>query len=239
MKRWLLTIGVMLLILGCVFVILPPQIFNQFMDLVGLSETTYNSTTLIEKVVEVPPSKMINLPYYNQSFYINKGFSIVGNFTVIIGSSVSVFGFDNTVFKSWSNNRSGEPLFFTVSSKNSTFSYKFKQNDTYNFVFVKSEEGASTIILLSLNLVEEKHGPSIYALILGPILIAIGAIIIMFRIQPDILQPRIMRKDQEYAQMKATIQVAKTLGIPIKGKTIEQIRQDIKDYMDKEKQNNP
>lgn len=67
-------------------------------------------------------------------------------------------------------------------------------------------------------------------------MIAFGAIIILFRISPDILQPRIERKEQEYAQMKVAIQVAKTLGIPVKGKTIEQIRQDIKDYMDKEKQ---
>jgi hypothetical protein len=35
--------------------------------------------------------------------------------------------------------------------------------------------------------------------------------------------------------MKATVAAAKGLGLPIEGKTIEQIRQEIKNYLDKEK----
>lgn len=97
--KWLLTIGVVLLIIGCIFVLLPPNIFNPFMDLVNLSETTYNSTAL------VPSGQIYNISgllYNLPPIYIHKGFSIIGNFSVITGSAVSVLGFNDNEFNSWS-----------------------------------------------------------------------------------------------------------------------------------------
>lgn len=229
--RKLLTLGLILLLIGGILVLIPSQFFNQFADVVGLSQTTYNYTAL------VPPGKLYTIPdppsSLNLPFNIHKGLSVVGNFTVVTGSTISVLGFDSNEFKGWSLNGSAVPLFI---AKNYTFSYKFDQDDIYHFVFIKSETGKATIMLLSLDLVQEKHGPSIFAFIIGPILIIVGFIIVLYRIQPDILEPRRVRKEKEYAQMKATLVVAKTLGLPIKDKTLEQIRQDIKNYMDKEKQ---
>ena len=229
--RKLLTLGLILLLIGGILVLIPSQFFNQFADVVGLSQTTYNSTAL------VPPGSVYNINITTSSldlpFNIHKGFGVVGNFTVVTGSTISVLGFDSNEFKSWSLNSRGVPLFY---SKNNTFSYKFDQDDIYHFIFIKSETSKATIMLLSLDLVQEKHGPSIFAFIIGPILIIVGFIIVLYRIQPDILEPRRISKEKEYAQMKATLVVAKSLGLPIKDKTIEQIRQDIKNYMDKEKQ---
>ncbi len=121
-------------------------------------------------------------------------------------------------------------------SSNGTFSYKFDKDDIYHFVFIRSETGKATIMLLSLDLVEEKHGPSIFALIIGPLLIAVGFIMVLFRIQTDVLRPRRVRKEQKNAQIKATLVAAKGLGLSIEGKTIKQIRQEIANYFDKEKQ---
>ncbi|MGD0329078.1 MAG: hypothetical protein ABSB40_01375 [Nitrososphaeria archaeon] len=234
MRRFLI-FGLILLLIGGILVLMPSQYFNQFADVVGLSQTTYNSTAL------VPPGKLYTIPdppsSLNLTFNIQKGFSVVGNFTVVTGSTIIVLGFNSNEFKSWSLNGSGVALFYTKEmSSNGTFSYTFDKNDTYHFVFRKSGTGQATIMLLSLDLVEEEHGPSTYALILGPLLIIVGFIIVLFRIQTDVLRPRRIHEEQKSAQMKATLAAAKGLGLPIEGKTIEQIRQDIKNYMDKQKQ---
>lgn len=230
--RKLLTLGLILLLIGGILVLIPSQYFNQFADVVGLSQTTYNSSALI------PPGSVynINTSSLNLQFNIHKGLSVVGNFTVVNGSII-VLGFDSNEFKSWSLNGNGVAFFYTKEmSSNGTFSYKFDKDDIYHFVFIRSETGKATIMLLSLDLVEEKHGPSIFALIIGPLLIAVGFIMVLFRIQTDVLRPRRVRKEQKNAQIKATLVAAKGLGLSIEGKTIKQIRQEIANYFDKEKQ---
>ncbi len=82
--RKLLTLGLILLLIGGILVLIPSQYFNQFADVVGLSQTTYNSSALI------PPGSVynINTSSLNLQFNIHKGLSVVGNFTVVNGSII-------------------------------------------------------------------------------------------------------------------------------------------------------
>jgi len=228
--KWLFTAGLVLLILGATLVLLPPNIFNQLMDSVGMSVTTYNSTNLIHRqLVEVPPNN------YNFSFPLKSGLTLTGNFSVITGSAVSVLGFDKTEYTHWSSTSSGAPLFFTYPpSENGTFHYEVEKEGEYYIVFV-SKTGERSIVLASITLVKEEREPSLVALMLGPIMLAIGAIVIVFRIQPDFIAPKIQKREQEIERAKATIRVAKALGIQVRGKDIEQIRREIREYMEKEK----
>ncbi|MGQ9781424.1 MAG: hypothetical protein ACUVQ8_04115 [Nitrososphaeria archaeon] len=228
--KWLLTAGIILLILGGALVLLPSDIFNQLADSVGMSTTTYNSTSLVHRqLVQIPPSN------YNFSLSLRKGLTLTGNFTVITGGAVSILGFDRAGYSQWSSTSSGVPVFYTYPpSENGTFYYKVEKDDVYYVVLVSKEHDKS-IVLTSIILMEEQRNPSLVALMLGPIMLALGAIVVLFRIQPDFIAPKIQRREQEIERAKATIRVAKALGIPIQGKSLDQVRKEIKEYMDKER----
>ncbi|MEM3404411.1 MAG: hypothetical protein QXJ17_07750 [Nitrososphaeria archaeon] len=227
MKRPILIIGLVVLVIGLVLVLMPSGMFNSLMEMTGLTIKTYNTTSLIEtKVITVPRSN------YNISFITSKDMVVVGNYTVVTEGKVSVFCFDKEGYNLWSHNKPVTPLFYTKPSENNSFSHKTSKHDTYYLVLVSSS-GADSKVIISVDLVEEKTSPSMIGLVIGPGLIALGSIIVLSRISPDIIEPRIQKRKKQQEEVRRIIRVAMSLGIPVQGKTLEQIRKDIREYLEK------
>jgi len=227
MKRPILIAGLVILTIGVALVLMPSNMFNFLTEMTGLSVKTYNVTSLMEtKVITVPRSN------YNVSFVIPQDMVIIGNYTIVTEGRVSVFGFDKEGYNLWTHNKPVTPLFYTKPSENGSFSYRVPRYDTYYLVFVPSS-GVDSKVIISVDLVEEKTSPSIIALMIGPGFIALGLIIVLSRISPDIIEPRIQKRKKQQEEVRRIVRVAMSLGIPVQGKTLEQIRNDIREYLEK------
>lgn len=225
-------IGIILLVSGLTLSILPTATFNQIASSVGLTTTILRSTGLVPPTpIKVPVSN-----YSYVSFALRENTIVTGNYTVLLGEKVSIIGFNKTGFEHWVLDQpNASLLFYTSPSMNGTFSYRIEQNNTYYFVFINSGEIRSTVIF-SMNEVEEIQQASADATSIVQGIIVIGLVLALLGIELEIRHRRGKRLKEQQAEFDRLERVATSLGILSDGKTVEQLRKEIKFELSKQEQ---
>ena len=228
-------IGIILLVSGLTLGILPAATFNQITSSVGLTTTTLHSTVLARRIIPIIETR--NFSYV--SFPLREGTDVVGTYNAT-GDKVIVMGLNETTFTLWNNNRtkgtsSVSPLFYSGPAMNGTFSYSIEHNGTYYFVFYNPGEKSLTIIF-SLNLVEKIQQPSADAELMVQGMVVVGLILALLGVELEIRHRRQKRLKEQQAEFDRLERVATSLGILSDGKTIEQLRKEIKFQLSKQEQ---
>ncbi len=222
MKRRLLIFGTTLLLLGFVLAAAAPDVLNQFGDLVGFPSRSRRLVTIIEPTL-VPVSAS-NRGYVAAS--LARGGMITGNFTVLSGGTASIIGLDEAGFKKWTSDETAPLLFFTMPSRNGTFSFRTEQGGTYYFVVIGSENSREEVIM-TVNLVEEVRQATPLLSFGGLTIIASGAIFTGLGTWNELRVWRSQRRDR-------LVSVAESLGISVVGKSVEDLRREIRRSLDTE-----
>jgi len=220
MRKRLFLVGMVLLLLGLTLLILPQTLLIGFLREINLAGVSYSRHDVIEpSIVEVTGTS------YNISFPAYRSLVLSGNYTIISGEPVTLVCFDDRGFANWSRSGLGKPLFFTSPSNNGTFSYEVKENGTYHVVLLKPGK-ENTIMLLSVYLLEKTYVLPEYFTLAAFTLAIIGLGITYY-------STRSAFKERKAREGEKVVRAAKALGIAVEGKSLEQLRKEIRERLKK------